>query len=100
MKLALVASSLEAKAQEIVNHRARTDLDAAKPIVSLRRRKPAIVVAEPCGGHDARLQALLHNSIRRFKGEMASEERSGGGWRNAVSSPDLEEEKPIRERKE
>ncbi|GLU13697.1 hypothetical protein SLE2022_303130 [Rubroshorea leprosula] len=65
------------------------DLDAAEPIVSLRRCKPAVAVAEPCGGHDARLQALLHNSIRRLKGEMASEERSGGGWRNAVSSPDL-----------
>ncbi|GKU91508.1 hypothetical protein SLEP1_g5372 [Rubroshorea leprosula] len=42
----------------------KLDPDATEPTVSLRRCIPAVADAEPCKGHDARLQALLHNSIR------------------------------------
>ncbi|GKV52719.1 hypothetical protein SLEP1_g59290 [Rubroshorea leprosula] len=41
-----------------------SDPDATEPTVSLQRCIPAAAAAEPCEGHDARLQALLHNSIR------------------------------------
>ncbi|GKV46155.1 hypothetical protein SLEP1_g53163 [Rubroshorea leprosula] len=40
------------------------DPDTAKCTVNMRRHIPTVAATEPCGGHDARLQALLHNSIR------------------------------------